>query len=102
MQLDDPSRGFSFRNSGPSTCAWINRGRVTGLAARKRMTRPADVIYRFGEERRSRWVARAILAARSRRVAEHSRALPRRQTQPAAGVAADRSGDEDVSGIAIW
>jgi 16S rRNA (cytosine1402-N4)-methyltransferase len=65
-QLDDPSRGFSFRSDGPldmrmdqdsgPTAADI----VNGLGEADL----ADLIYRLGEERYSRRIARAIVNAR--------------------------------------
>lgn len=68
MQLDDPARGFSFRQSGPLDMR-MDRSRGEPLAARLAGVDDetlADVIFRFGEERRSRRVARSILAARDR------------------------------------
>ena len=68
MQLDDPSRGFSFRQSGPLDMR-MDQSRGEPLSSRLEGVDDqtlADVIYRFGEERRSRRVARAILAARDR------------------------------------
>ena len=68
MQFDDASRGFSFRVSGPLDMR-MDPSKGPSLAERLAGTDEttlADVIWRFGEERRSRRVARAILAARDR------------------------------------
>jgi len=65
-QLDDPTRGLSFQRDGPLDMRLDPGEDVT--AADLVNTLPerdlADLIYRFGEERRSRRVARAIVAAR--------------------------------------
>ncbi|GDX81507.1 ribosomal RNA small subunit methyltransferase H [Deltaproteobacteria bacterium] len=66
-QLDRPERGFSFRLNGPldmrmdpssgeSAAEWLARVGADELA---------DVLYKYGEERQSRRVARAIIARRS-------------------------------------
>jgi 16S rRNA (cytosine1402-N4)-methyltransferase len=68
MQLDDPARGLSFRRVGPLDMR-LDRSRGATLAEKLAAvdeTELADVIWRFGEERRSRRVAGAILAARDR------------------------------------
>ncbi len=67
MQLDQEGRGFSFRRDEPLD---MRMDRTTGETAAELIDRVdehelADVIYRFGEERRSRQVARAIVMARS-------------------------------------
>ncbi len=67
-QLDDASRGFSFRQSGPLDMR-MDRSQGDPLSARLEHVDEAtlaDVIFQFGEERKSRRVARAILAARDR------------------------------------
>lgn len=66
MQLDADGRGFSFKRDEPLDMR-MDRSRgetVADLLDRVDETELADVIYRFGEERRSRQVARAIVMAR--------------------------------------
>ena len=65
MQLDQPARGFAFAADGPLDM----RMEKAGLSAADFLnTAPegqiADVLFRYGEERQSRRVARAIVAAR--------------------------------------
>jgi len=65
MQLDRPERGFSFQvdgpldmrmdGSGPTAADFLNGAGEAEIA---------DVIYRYGEEPKSRRIARAIVAAR--------------------------------------
>ncbi|MCP5199396.1 MAG: 16S rRNA (cytosine(1402)-N(4))-methyltransferase RsmH [Gammaproteobacteria bacterium] len=65
-QLDDAARGFSFRHEGPldmrmdpasgqSAAEWLASAREEDIA---------DVLWRYGEERRSRHIARRIVATR--------------------------------------
>ncbi len=68
MQVDRADRGFSFRHAGPLDMRMDRTGGTT-LADRLAAvdeTALADVIFRFGDERRARRVARAIVAARDR------------------------------------
>lgn len=65
-QLDEAERGFSFRSdgpldmrmsaSGPSAADIVNQTEESALA---------DIIYTYGEERRSRRIAKAIVATRA-------------------------------------
>jgi len=68
LQLDDPERGFSFREGGPLDMR-LDRSRgetAADLVARLPEHELADLIYQYGEERASRKVARAIARARQR------------------------------------
>ena len=67
MQLDAPDRGFSFRRDEPldmrmDTSSGPTAAEMVAGADERTL---ADVIYEFGEERHSRRVARAIVAARA-------------------------------------
>jgi 16S rRNA (cytosine1402-N4)-methyltransferase len=86
MQLDTPERGFAFRHDAPldmrfdptsmsMTAADIVNSYDDGALA--------DIFFRYGEERESRRIARAVAAARpittTRQLAEAvERAIPRR------------------------
>jgi 16S rRNA (cytosine1402-N4)-methyltransferase len=65
MQLDTPERGFSFRFDGPLDMRMGASGMSAADVVAERSERDlADIIFLLGEERRSRAVARAIVAAR--------------------------------------
>jgi 16S rRNA (cytosine1402-N4)-methyltransferase len=76
MQLDQAARGFSFRQDGPLDMRMANSGPTAGeLVARASEEDLAKIIYIFGEERHSRAVARAIVAARKEAPIETTGAL---------------------------
>ncbi|QHL89597.1 16S rRNA (cytosine(1402)-N(4))-methyltransferase RsmH [Sphingomonas changnyeongensis] len=93
MQLDRPERGFSVQadgpldmrmeQDGPSAADWLNAADEAEIA---------DIIYRYGEDRRSRRIARAIVQARPlARTAELAAAVRR-----AVGYVAGRDKDPAV------
>jgi 16S rRNA (cytosine1402-N4)-methyltransferase len=66
-QLDQPSRGFSFAHDGPLDMR-MNTARGATAAewlASVSQTELADVLFRYGEEPRSRQIAAAIVRARA-------------------------------------
>jgi 16S rRNA (cytosine1402-N4)-methyltransferase len=84
MQLDRAERGFSFRFDGPLDMRMGTDGTsaedlVNNLPERDL----ADLIYRFGEDRHARRIARAIVAARPlHRTAELAAIVRKTAPQP--------------------
>ena len=66
LQLEDAARGFSFQAEGPLDMRMNPQAEQTAEQVVNHLDEPtlADVIYEFGEERRSRRIARAIVRAR--------------------------------------
>jgi 16S rRNA (cytosine1402-N4)-methyltransferase len=88
MQLDAEGRGFSFRRDEPLDMRMDTTAGPTAAEALRDVDEKAlaDLIYEFGEERHSRRIARAIVAARGARAIETTgqladivrRAIPRK------------------------
>lgn len=65
MQLDQPERGFAFASNGPLDMRMAQDGpSAADFVNEAGEAEIADVLFQYGEERQSRRVARAIVAAR--------------------------------------
>ena len=65
MQLDQEARGFAFQSDGPLDMRMSQSGEsAADFLNTADEAAIADVLYQYGEERQSRRVARAIVAAR--------------------------------------
>jgi 16S rRNA (cytosine1402-N4)-methyltransferase len=66
MQIDEAERGFSFQSDGPldmrMSCEGPSAADVVNGFEEEQI---ADIIYEYGEERRSRAIARAIVKSRA-------------------------------------
>lgn len=70
FQLLSDTRGFSFQSDTPLTMTFSEKGSHTGFTAADiintwQESSIADIIYGYGEEKSSRKIARAIVAART-------------------------------------
>jgi len=85
LQLEDASRGFSFALTGPldmrmDPSSGVPAEEIVNHASEREL---ADLIFKFGEERHSRRIARAIMKARPIRTTTQlaqvvTRAIPSR------------------------
>lgn len=71
FQIDEADRGFSFRFSGPLDMRMSKEGitaaDVVNTYAEKDL---ADIIYKYGQEKKSRYIAKAIVQARKVKIFE--------------------------------
>ena len=90
-QLADPARGLSFRTGGPLD---MRLDPSTGLTAADLLNTLsegaiADILYEFGEERKSRWVAKRVVERRATKpfeTAEEFAELVRRTVPRSGGI----------------
>ena len=91
-QLDDPARGFSFREDGPLDMRMNNQGGQTAAEwlAEVEESTLAGVIKEYGEERHARRIARQIVMARSEQSIETTARLAAVVARAAGPSPADR------------
>ena len=76
MQLDNAERGFSFSKDAPldmrMSCSGLSAADIVNTMPEKEL---ADLIYKYGEEKKSRQIAAKIIKARSIQTIETTKQL---------------------------
>jgi 16S rRNA (cytosine1402-N4)-methyltransferase len=86
MQFDTPERGFSFQHDAPLDMRFSPDGPISAAELVNQMSEAelAEIIFRYGEDRNARRIARAIVRTR-----------PLRTTKQLAAVVAGAGGSKD-------
>jgi 16S rRNA (cytosine1402-N4)-methyltransferase len=73
MQIDTPERGFSFLHDAPLDMRFspVNPKTAAEIVNQYDEIELADILFRYGEERMSRRIAKAIIAARPIETTKH-------------------------------
>ncbi len=76
MQIDEADRGFSFRFDGPLDMRMSASGETAADIVNNMPEKDlADLIYKYGEEKNSRRIAKAIVAKRAEKAFETTKEL---------------------------
>jgi len=78
-QLDDPDRGFSIKNDGPLDMRLDRKGFISAYDLLNNLTEEeiSSILWKFGQERFSRRIARHIVVARLRAPISSTKELAR-------------------------
>lgn len=70
FQLDNPSKGFSFSSEGPLDMRMDKNQRITAFDLVNNLSQEeiSKILYRYGQERYARRIAREIVARRKRKL----------------------------------
>ena len=106
LQFDEPGRGFSFQRDEPLDMR-MDRSRgdtAADLVARSSERDLADAIFQYGEERRSRRIARAIVTAREEAPIDTTGRLAAivRRAQPRHGYSRIDPATRTFQALRIW
>lgn len=104
MQIDEGGRGFSFQKDGPLDMRMSQSGpTLAERLAEVEENELADILYHYGEERKSRRISRFIIEARAKEPILTTRQLAEivRRAIPAHGAAIDPA-TRTFQALRIW